>query len=126
MYAYEKHFGQKRKSGEDYIIHPLNVAYILAGINADYKTICSALLHDTIEDCDVTKEEIEELFGGEVAYLVESLTKINKLNFSCDSEATIAKQRKSFANFESKTLRYGSSKANARNYRLKTFTSRHR
>ena len=94
MYAYEKHFGQKRKSGEDYIIHPLNVAYILAGINADYKTICSALLHDTIEDCDVTKEEIEELFGGEVAYLVESLTKINKLNFSCDSEATIANQRK--------------------------------
>ena len=94
MYAYEKHFGQKRKSGEDYIIHPLNVAHILAGINADYKTICSALLHDTIEDCDVTKEEIEELFGGEVAYLVESLTKINKLNFSCDSEATIANQRK--------------------------------
>lgn len=94
MYAYEKHFGQKRKSGEDYIIHPLNVAYILAEINADYKTICSALLHDTIEDCDVTKEEIEELFGGEVAYLVESLTKINKLNFSCDSEATIANQRK--------------------------------
>lgn len=94
MYAYEKHFGQKRKSGEDYIIRPLNVAYILAGINADYKTICSALLHDTIEDCDVTKEEIEELFGGEVAYLVESLTKINKLNFSCDSEATIANQRK--------------------------------
>lgn len=94
MYAYEKHFGQKRKSGEDYIIHPLNVAYILAGINVDYKTICSALLHDTIEDCDVTKEEIEELFGGEVAYLVESLTKINKLNFSCDSEATIANQRK--------------------------------
>lgn len=94
MYAYEKHFGQKRKSGEDYIIHPLNVAYISAGINADYKTICSALLHDTIEDCDVTKEEIEELFGGEVAYLVESLTKINKLNFSCDSEATIANQRK--------------------------------
>ena len=94
MYAYEKHFGQKRKSGEDYIIHPLNVAYILAGINADYKTICSALLHDTFEDCDVTKEEIEELFGGEVAYLVESLTKINKLNFSCDSEATIANQRK--------------------------------
>lgn len=94
MYAYEKHFGQKRKSGEDYIIHHLNVAYILAGINADYKTICSALLHDTIEDCDVTKEEIEELFGGEVAYLVESLTKINKLNFSCDSEATIANQRK--------------------------------
>lgn len=94
MYAYEKHFGQKRKSGEDYIIHPLNVAYILAGINADYKTICSALLHDIIEDCDVTKEEIEELFGGEVAYLVESLTKINKLNFSCDSEATIANQRK--------------------------------
>lgn len=94
LFAYEKHFGQKRKSGEDYIIHPLNVAYILANINADYQTICSALLHDTIEDCETTKEEIENLFGSEITYLVESLTKINKLNFTCDSEATIANQRK--------------------------------
>ena len=96
--AYEfasiKHFGQKRNSGDDYIIHPLNVSYILSEIHADSKTIEAALLHDTIEDCDVTKEEIENLFGEEVAKLVESITKINKLNFSGDTEALIANQRK--------------------------------
>ncbi len=96
--AYEfaniKHNGQKRVSGEDYIIHPLNVAFILSGIHADSKTIEAALLHDTIEDCEVSYEEIENLFGIEVAKLVESITKINRLNFSGDTEALIANQRK--------------------------------
>ncbi len=93
-FASAKHFGQKRNSGDDYIIHPLNVAYILSEIHADSKTIEAALLHDTIEDCDVTKEEIANLFGEEVAKLVESITKINRLNFSGDTEAMIANQRK--------------------------------
>ena len=96
--AYEfaslKHDGQKRSSGEDYIIHPLNVANILCDIQADSSAISAALLHDTIEDCDVTKEDIEELFGSEVAKLVESITKINRLNFTGDTEALIANQRK--------------------------------
>ena len=94
LFANEKHKGQKRISGENYIIHPLNVAYILGDIHADSKTIEAALLHDTIEDCDVTKEELEEKFGQEVAKLVESITKINKLNFSGDTDAMIANQRK--------------------------------
>ena len=94
LFANEKHKGQKRISGENYIIHPLNVAYILSDIHADSKTIEAALLHDTIEDCDVTKEELEEKFGKEVAKLVESITKINKLNFSGDTDAMIANQRK--------------------------------
>ena len=94
IFAKEKHKGQKRISGEDYIMHPLNVAYILSDIHADSKTIEAALLHDTIEDCNVTKEELEEKFGQEVAKLVESITKINKINFSGDTEATIANQRK--------------------------------
>ena len=93
-FANIKHNGQKRNSGEDYIIHPLNVAFILAGIHADSKTIEAALLHDTIEDCEVSYEEIENLFGVEVAKLVESITKINRLNFSGDTEAMIANQRK--------------------------------
>ncbi len=93
-FANIKHNGQKRNSGEDYIIHPLNVAFILAGIHADSKTIEAALLHDTIEDCEVSYEEIENLFGVEVAKLVESITKINKLNFNGDTEALIANQRK--------------------------------
>ena len=79
-FANIKHNGQKRNSGEDYIIHPLNVAFILAGIHADSKTIEAALLHDTIEDCEVSYEEIENLFVVEVAKLFESITKINRLN----------------------------------------------
>lgn len=93
-YAYEHHFGVKRKSGEDYIVHPLNVAYILTSINADSATIEAALLHDVIEDCNVTEEEIEEKFGHEVMILVRGVTKINRLTFKSDSEATIVNHRK--------------------------------
>ena len=93
-FASEHHFGQKRKSGEDYIIHPLNVAAILTGIYADAPTICAALLHDTIEDCGVTSSELEENFGSEVTKLVNGVTKINKLNYNGDNEATIANHRK--------------------------------
>lgn len=94
LFAYEKHFGQKRLTGEDYIIHPLNVAYILAEINADAATLCAALLHDTIEDCEVTEEELTEKFGREISSLVNGVTKINKLKFTCDNEAVIANHRK--------------------------------
>lgn len=94
LFAFEKHFGQKRHTGEDYITHPLNVAYILSDINADYQTICAALLHDTIEDCGVTKEELANKFSLEIASLVDGVTKINKLNFSGDNEALLANHRK--------------------------------
>ena len=94
LFAFEKHFGQKRHTGEDYIVHPLNVAYILADINADYQTICAALLHDTIEDCEVTKEDLANEFSLEIANLVDGVTKINKLNFSGDNEAILANHRK--------------------------------
>lgn len=94
LFAYEKHFGQKRLTGEDYIVHPLNVAYILSDINADASTICAAILHDTIEDCDCTYEEVEKKFGKEIADLVNGVTKINKLKFTCDNEAMIANHRK--------------------------------
>ena len=94
MFAFEKHFGVKRLTGEDYIIHPLNVANILTEIYADAQTICAALLHDVVEDCDVTKEEIAEKFGDEIALLVDGVTKINRLNFNGDNEAMIANHRK--------------------------------
>jgi len=94
LFAFEKHFGQKRHTGEDYIVHPLNIAYILADINADYQTICAALLHDTIEDCEVTKEDLANEFSLEIANLVNGVTKINKLNFSGDNEALLANHRK--------------------------------
>lgn len=93
-YAYKKHFSQKRITGDDYITHPLNVAWILTDVRADGKAIAAALLHDTIEDSDSTFEEIENLFGEEIAKIVDGVTKINRLNFSTDSEQMAANQRK--------------------------------
>ena len=93
-YASKKHFTQKRITGDDYITHPLNVAWILTDVKADGKAISAALLHDTIEDSDSTFEEIERLFGQEVATIVDGVTKINRLNFTSDSEQMAANQRK--------------------------------
>ena len=93
-YAFKKHFGVKRISGDDYISHPLNVAYILTDINADASCLAAALLHDTVEDTDSTLGDIRRLFGDEIASLVDGVTKINKLHFSTASEQIAANQRK--------------------------------
>ena len=93
-FAYEKHFGQKRLTGEEYIVHPLNVAYILTRINADYETLSAALLHDVVEDCNVSVSDIEKNFGHNIAVLVDGVTKINKLKISGSTEAVINNQRK--------------------------------
>lgn len=93
-FASKCHMNQKRITGEEYIYHPISVAYILAGIGADKETICAALLHDTIEDCGITKEEMEEMFGFEITNIVYGVTKINKLSFNDESEAMIANHRK--------------------------------
>ena len=92
--ADELHNGQIRQSGEAYIIHPLNVAYILAEMNADVDTICAGLLHDTLEDTPITKEEIAICFNDEVAKLVDGVTKISKMNFSSKQEQNMANTRK--------------------------------
>ena len=86
-YANEKHVGKKRKSGEDFIEHPLCVAKILSEINVDDTTIVAALIHETISESDATVEEIKELFGSDVANIVDNLTKINKLKLSDESES---------------------------------------
>ena len=88
------HRGQKRASGEDYIIHPLNVAYILAMLHADIDTICAALLHDTIEDTEITKEGLEIMFNYTVANLVDGVSKISRMNFSSKEEQRLANTRK--------------------------------
>ena len=93
-YASKKHFSQKRITGDDYITHPLNVAWILTDVKADGKAISAALLHDTIEDSDSTFDEISNLFGPDVATIVDGVTKINRLNFTSDSEQMAANQRK--------------------------------
>ena len=93
-YASLLHKNQRRESGEPYITHPLSVALILAELHADKDTICAALLHDTIEDTGITKQDIEENFNGEIANLVYGVTKISKLNFSTSSEEYSANTRK--------------------------------
>jgi len=94
LFAEKHHNGQKRQSGEDYIIHPLNVAYILAEMHADRDTVIAGLLHDTLEDTNTTKEEIAHLFNETVANLVDGVTKISKLNFSTKQENNYANTRK--------------------------------
>lgn len=93
-YADTLHKGQMRQSGKPYISHPLNVAYILAEMHADRDTICAGLLHDTLEDTKVTKEEIAENFNSDVANLVDGVTKMSKMNFSSKEDQNLANTRK--------------------------------
>ena len=91
--AYEfarlKHAGQVRKSGEPYIIHPLNVALILAKIYANYETISAGLMHDVLEDCDCSVEEMEDEFGVNITRLVTGVTRLSRINFSTENEYLI-------------------------------------
>lgn len=82
--ADDAHQGQKRKSGEPYIIHPLCVAIILAELEMDKETIIAGLLHDVIEDTEYTREDIEKEFSPEVALLVDGVTKLTQLSLSQD------------------------------------------
>ena len=87
--ARSKHEGQYRKTGEAYIIHPLNVALILTEIYADYETISAGLLHDVLEDCDCTHEEMEDIMGPTITRIVEGVTKLSKIHFSTENDYLI-------------------------------------
>ncbi len=93
-FAEEKHRGQKRSSGEDFIIHPLNVAVTLIKLNMDMDSIISGLLHDVIEDCNIEPIEIEEKFSKEVSLIVVGLTKISKIKFKTKEESQAENFRK--------------------------------
>lgn len=82
--AYEAHKDQKRKSGEPYIIHPLCVAIILADLELDKETIVAGILHDVVEDTVLTLTQVTEIFGSEVALLVDGVTKLTQLSWSMD------------------------------------------
>ena len=88
-YASKVHKNDVRKSGEDYMHHPLNVAYILTDLYADSDTLSAALLHDTIHIGNASLEDIKKEFGSDISFLVKGITKINKLNLFTDSENQI-------------------------------------
>lgn len=90
----EKHEGQKRKSGEPYTIHLIWVAYILATLQTGPATIVAGLLHDVMEDCGVSREEMVERFGEEITTLVEGVTKIGKMPFKDESDVYAENHRK--------------------------------
>ena len=94
--ASEKHKDQKRHSGEPYIVHPLNVAYILADVGLDDSTICAALLHDIVEDTDVTDEDLRKIFGEEIADMVAGVTKLGTMMFTSVEERQVEDYRKMF------------------------------
>ena len=90
------HAGQKRASGEEYIIHPLNVAKILTELMIDATTISAALLHDVVEDTTYTEEQMAEIFGKEVAMLIDGVTKLGKIKFQSKIEQQSENYRKLF------------------------------
>ena len=92
--ALKKHEGQYRKSCEAYIIHPLNVAKILTEVHADSETLQAGLLHDVLEDCDCTEEEMKSIVGQTVTNLVDGVTKLAKLHFSTENEYLIEYYKK--------------------------------
>ena len=96
-FAYEQHKGQFRKSGEPYVIHVIQVADTLALMHCGPKTIAAGLLHDTVEDCEgVTTDTITEIFGAEIATLVDAVTKIGAIKFKDEEEYLASNHRKLF------------------------------
>jgi len=88
------HEGQKRKSGDPYFIHPVSVASIIGDMHLDVASICAGLLHDVVEDTDVTELVLEREFGPEVAFLVDGVTKLSKINFASKQDRTAESFRK--------------------------------
>ncbi|MEA1903862.1 MAG: bifunctional (p)ppGpp synthetase/guanosine-3',5'-bis(diphosphate) 3'-pyrophosphohydrolase [Actinomycetota bacterium] len=92
--AEEAHAGQVRKTGHPYITHPLMVAYMLANYGLDEQTIAAALLHDTVEDTDITLHQLEKEFGHEIAGLIDGVTKLDRVRYSNREQAQAATIRK--------------------------------
>ncbi|HLB21899.1 MAG TPA: bifunctional (p)ppGpp synthetase/guanosine-3',5'-bis(diphosphate) 3'-pyrophosphohydrolase [Solirubrobacteraceae bacterium] len=94
VFACEHHAAQRRKSGEDFIVHPVGVARICAGMRLDTETLCAALLHDTVEDTSASIAEVRERFGEEIAQIVDGVTKLTGISFQSHDEAQAENYRK--------------------------------
>jgi guanosine-3',5'-bis(diphosphate) 3'-pyrophosphohydrolase len=93
-FSAEVHRGQKRKSGEPYLVHPLEVASLIADLRLDVPSVATGLLHDTVEDTLTTLEQVQSIFGGEIATLVDGVTKIGQINFTSRAERQAENFRK--------------------------------
>ncbi len=93
-YSLQMHEGQLRKSGDPYFIHPSQVAHIIAEMKLDTASVCAALLHDVVEDTEVTEAELTKLFGSEVSFLVDGVTKLGRINFSSKEDQQAESFRK--------------------------------
>ena len=93
-FAANAHDGQERMDGKPYISHPLEVASILVEFNMDIETICAALMHDVLEDCDIQKRNIEKIFGKDVAEIVDGVSKLGKIEFQTNQERNLSSFQK--------------------------------
>jgi guanosine-3',5'-bis(diphosphate) 3'-pyrophosphohydrolase len=93
-FAARAHEGQTRKSGDPYVTHPLSVAQIISELKLDVASVCAGLLHDCVEDTSATVEQLDQLFGKEIAFLVEGVTKLGKLPYSTREEQQAENFRK--------------------------------
>ena len=93
-YAARMHEGQLRKSGDPYFIHPVSVSDIIADMRLDTASVCAALLHDVVEDTQATGEQVADMFGDEVAFLVDGVTKLGRINFTCKEDQQAESFRK--------------------------------
>ena len=93
-FGVKNHDGQKRNSGEDYFIHPIAVAENLSNMKLDDQTICAGLMHDVLEDTPVTRDEMKEIFGEEITFLVDGVTKLKNLNYNSREEKQAENIRK--------------------------------
>ena len=94
--AQEAHSTQKRASGEPYLVHPISVALILIDLQADCQTVCAGLLHDTLEDTQISEQDLLSAFGSEITKLVKGVTKLHKLELISEKEAQSENFRKMF------------------------------
>ena len=94
LFSCERHADQRRRSGEDFITHPVGVAKICAGMRLDTETLCAALLHDTVEDTSASLEEVQDEFGDEVSRLVDGVTKLTGITFQSRDDRQAENYRK--------------------------------